>query len=370
MSYSYGVQFLRNRGRKQGEKIPAMEHIHGLSREAVTALSGRDPFQEPDALNEIYRAVTRQLDVDLNWGVGLPMPGDEMHDWSDGQTVKTNREGNPVVQWGIFHVVAQDDGRHFLHVPKPKDIDEALQFDPLLYFPQSVEDYQQEFTRQYRQMIESCGDVVYPIPHHYTTAFHWPLAIFGFELLCEAGMEEDDFHALMERFAEISCRITTAWSRVEGLEGFILHDDLTMTSGPIFAPDWYRRHIFPFYEAIFAPLRQKNIPIIFTSDGDCSAFIGDVFNAGADGFNFEYLVDLETVANNHPDKILVGNFNNATLAQGPQEAIHREITRTIDVGRTVPGFVANVGGGLTHQIPLPNLQYYLTLRSHKCRLEK
>jgi hypothetical protein len=49
------------------------------------------------------------------------------------------------------------------------------------------------------------------------------------EPLCEAGLEEDRFAELVNRFAEISLRITTAWSRVEGVKGFILHDDLTMT---------------------------------------------------------------------------------------------------------------------------------------------
>jgi uroporphyrinogen-III decarboxylase len=229
-----------------------------------------------------------------------------------------------------------------------------------------VDDYTAEFSTAYQRMLDSTGDVAYPIPHHYTTCFHWPLAIFGFELLCEAGMEEDDFHALMERFAEISLRITTAWSRVPGLEGFILHDDLTMTSGPIFHPDWYRKHVFPFYPQIFAPLKEKGIPIIFTSDGNCSCFIDDVFAAGADGFNFEHLVDLETVANKHPDKILVGNFSNAIIAAGPTAAIEQEVRRCIEVGRSVPGFVANVGGGLTHQIPVDHLKAYLDLRKQLC----
>jgi hypothetical protein len=366
MSKTYGIEFLRNRGRKPGAKIPSMEHFRGLSRETVKHLTGRDPLIDKDHITEIYQQLGWVLDIDLNWGEGFPIPTDETHDWSDGQSVKQSREGHPVVQWGIFHVVAQEDGRHFLHVPLPKDLDEALEFDPLKYFPKTVDEYEAEFRASYTQMLASTGDVAYPIPHHYTTCFHWPLAIFGFELLCEAGMEEDDFHALMERFAEISIRITTAWSRVEGLEGFILHDDLTMTSGPIFQPDWYRKHIFPFYPKIFAPLKKKNIPIIFTSDGNCSTFVDDVFAAGADGLNFEYLVDLETVANKHPDKILIGNFNNAAIAAGPSEKIEKEVRRCIEAGRQVPGFVANVGGGLTHQIPVSNLECYLNLRQQLC----
>lgn len=350
-----------------GDKIPVMEHFRGLSREAVKQFTGLDPLMERDRINEIYRKLGDVLDVDLNWGSGFPVPEDETHDWSDGQSVKQSREGHPVVQWGIFHVTAQDDGRHFLHIPLPGNLDEALAFDPLKVFPKTLDEYEAEFRASYRQMLESTGEVAYPIPHHYTTCFHWPLAIFGFELLCEAGMEEDDFHSLMERFAEISRRITTAWSRVDGLEGLILHDDLTMTSGPIFHPDWYRKHIFPFYADIFAPLREKNIPIIFTSDGNCSTFVDDIFAAGADGFNFEYLVDMEPMAKRHPDKILIGNLNNATIAAGPFEAIEKEVRRCMDIGKDVPGFVVNVGGGLTHQIPIKNLESYIDLRRRLCR---
>ncbi|MEX0332688.1 MAG: uroporphyrinogen decarboxylase family protein [Puniceicoccaceae bacterium] len=367
MSKAYGIEFLRNRGRKAGEKIPVMEHYRGLSREAVKALTGTDPLLETDRMNETYLQLGELLDVDLNWGVGLPVPEkDETHDWSDGQSVKTSREGHPVVQWGIFHVTAQDDGRHFLHIPLPKDIDEALEFDPLKYFPKTVDEYVEEFQAEYQQMLDSTSEVTYPIPHHYTTCFHWPLAIFGFELLCEAGMEQEDFHCLMERFAEVSRRITTAWSRVEGLEGLILHDDLTMTAGPIFHPDWYHKHVFPFYPDIFAPLKEKGIPIIFTSDGNCSKFVDDIIAAGADGLNFEYLVDLETLANRHPDKILVGNINNATIAEGPKDKITREVEHCLLVGKEVPGFVVNVGGGLTHQIPIDNLRYYIDLRKKLC----
>jgi hypothetical protein len=344
-----------------------MEHMTGLSREVVYSLTGMDPLANAADLGLIYRTLGRVLDVDLNWGTGFPTTGDwETHDWSDGETMKRNGNGDPVVQWGIFHVVAQENGRHFLHLPEFDDIDEALQLDVEKYFPKTVDEYEADFRKDYDNWMTSTGDVAYPIPHHYTTLFHWALGIFGFEFLCEVGMEEDDFHDLMERFAEITLRITTAWSRIEGVEGFILHDDLCMTSGPIFHPDWYRRHIFPLYPKIFAPLKEKGIPIIFTSDGDCSMFMDDIFGAGADGFNFEYLVKLEDLAKTHGDKILIGNFNTATISNGPDSRIEAEVTRAIEIGRTLPGFVANVGGGLTHQMPLENLQYYLELRKRLC----
>jgi hypothetical protein len=348
-------------------RIPVMDHIQGLSREALIHFTGIDPIQEPHRLNETFRTLCEIFEVDLLWGSGLPDDPAAMFDWSDGETTKTNPEGNPVVQWGIFGATAQVDGGHYLQIPRPAGVDEALAFEPLAHFPKSVEEYHSEFEEKYAHMLETCGEVCYPIPDHYTTCFHWALAIFGFELLCEAGLEEDRFAELMSRFAEISIRVTTAWSRVEGLQALILHDDLTMTRGPIFSPDWYRRHIFVHYPEIFRPLKEAGIPIIFTSDGNCTEFVEDIFHAGADGLNMEYMVDLARLAADYSDKILIGNMNSAVLAHGPDEAIEEEVRRCIEAGARAPRFVANVGGQLTHDIPRFHLETYLDARKACCR---
>ena len=365
MSLKLALDFLQPNCRV--DRIPVMEHFFGCSREAVTHFTGFDPLAPGSpGINEIYRKLADKLEMDFVWG-GVPGDDSETHDWSDGETVKITRKGYPAVQWGIFHAVAQDDGRHFLHVPKPASVDEALQFDPLKYFPESEDEYAALFQAEHDKQRANSGDSCYAIPNHYTTAFHWPLAILGFELLCEAGLEEEDFHALMDRFAEVSLRITTAWSRVRGLKAFICHDDLTMTSGPIFSPDWYRRHIFNHYPSLFAPLKRAGIPVIFTSDGNCSCFVDDIFAAGADGFNFEYTVSLRNLVERHGDKILIGNLCSDTIARGPIEKIEAEVRECIDVGRHAPRFVINVGGGITHDMPVAHLEAYLKIRSRLCR---
>lgn len=356
-----------------GTRIPVMEHPWPLSREAIQHLTGRDPLREPEHLNDIFQQVATALEIDLLWGGGLPRKGDEIYDWSTGPSVRRNAAGQEVVRWGIFATTHQEDGRHFTHVPKPADVPAALAFEPQHYFPESVAEYTTRFTQAYHAMLASCGRTCLPIPHHYTTCFHWPLAIFGFELLCEVGMEEEPFADLMTKFAEISTRITTAWAQVRDPEGkplraFICHDDLTITSGPIFSPDWYRRYIFPHYRTIFAPLKAAGIPIIFTSDGNCSAFVDDLLGtAQVDGLNFEYLVDLERLVRDYPDKILIGNINSAILAGDSLAALEAEVTRCLTTGARARRYVLNVGGGLTHDIPIPHLDAYLKLRKRLCR---
>jgi hypothetical protein len=380
MAASLGLAVLRPGYR--GARVPVMEHCMGASREVIRHFSGIDPLAEPERVNEAFRKLAAALEIDLLWGGGLPVravragtsatPGalrgaSEMFDWSDGERVKRTCDGRAVVQWGIFGAAHQEDGRHFVHIPKPASVDEALAFEPLEHFPRTVEEYRAEFTRSYADMWQSCGDTCVPLAHHYTTCFHWPLAIFGFELLCAAGLEEARFARLMEKFAEVSWRISTAWSQVPGLAGFILHDDLTMTSGPVFRPEWYREHIFCHYPRIFGPLKRAGVPLVFTSDGDCTAFVEDIFAAGADGLNFEYLVDLRMLVEKHPDKILIGNINSAVVGQGKVDAIERATRACLEIGARAPRFVLNIGGGITHDMTPAALEAYLRVRKALCR---
>jgi hypothetical protein len=352
----------------RGAGIPVMEHVGGLSRQALRHFTGIDPIAERHRLNEAFRRVAEAFEVDLLWGGGLPQSDWVAYDWDHQARLKRRPQAADLIQWGIFSATRQEDGRHFLHIPRPRTVEEALDFQPLEHFPKSVSEYRDEFQPAYDTMLESTGDTCLPLPHHYTTCFHWPLAIFGFELLCLTGKaDEARFSSLMERFAEISTRITTAWAQVDGLKGFILHDDLTMSGGPIFAPAWYRRHVFPHYPAIFKPLIEKGVPIIFTSDGDCTEFVDDIFAAGAEGLNFEYLVELQPLVERYRDKVLIGNINSGTLARGPLGAIEREVRRCLEVGSRARRFVVNVGGGLTHDIPVAHLEYYLELRKNLAR---
>ena len=339
----------------------------GLSRQAIQHFTGIDPVADRQRIRAAFLRLIELFEVDLLWGGGIPNEAAQVFDWSDGQTFRVNAAGNRVVQWGIFGASAQEDGRHFLDIPRPESVDEVLAFQPLDHFPDTVEQYRAAYQQSYDRMLVDAAGAFCPLPNHYTTCFHWPLGVFGFELLCEAGMEEDRFAALIERFVEITVRVTTAWSQVRGLAGFILHDDLTTSAGPIFAPDWYRRHIFVHYPRIFAPLREAGVPIIFTSDGDCSTFADDIFAAGADGLNFEYLVDLERLVRDYPDKILIGNINSRTLAAGPIEQLEQEVRSCMEIGSRARRFVVNVGGQLTHDIPIEHLEAYLSLRRRLAR---
>ncbi|GAB4343971.1 MAG: hypothetical protein Kow0099_22940 [Candidatus Abyssubacteria bacterium] len=48
-------------------RIPAMEHLMPLSREAIVYFSGMDPVAEPHRVNDAFRIIAEVFEQDLNW---------------------------------------------------------------------------------------------------------------------------------------------------------------------------------------------------------------------------------------------------------------------------------------------------------------
>ena len=160
MSFALGAALIE---RDYNEpRIPVMEHIWGLSRKAIKHFSGIDLLLQPERINEAFRCVSRVFEIDLLWGGGLPTGCPDLLDWDNGLATQLDRSGKPVIQWGVFSTARQEDGRHFLHIPKPESPQAALALDPLELFPKTTDEYEQEFRQAYLHMLESCGDDCWP----------------------------------------------------------------------------------------------------------------------------------------------------------------------------------------------------------------
>ena len=147
-----------------------------------------------------------------------------------------------------------------------------------------------------------------------------------------------------------------------GVGVYLCHDDIVWTSGSVFHPDWYRRYIFPKYRRLWAPLKERGIPVLFCADGDLTAFVDDIAEAGADGFIFEPVTSLEYVAlrygNTH---VIIGNVDCRVLQFGTRKDIRREVERAVDIGKPCPGYFMAVGNHIPNGIPVENIEYYFEI---------
>ncbi|MBA7557340.1 hypothetical protein ES705_50088 [subsurface metagenome] len=193
----------------------------------------------------------------------------------------------------------------------------------------------------------------------YTTAFMWPIVIFGWELFLEAGgLYPDEMGALIRRFAQITRRYSE-YVAESNYPFASFHDDIAMASGPVFRPEWYRKYIFPLYEEIYEPLRKAGKPIIFLSDGNLGPFLEDIKKLNPDGLSFEINTDLNAAVKTlGKGKIYSGNIDCRVMQFGKKEDIYKEVRRVAEVAKDIPGFILYCSNCINANISLENVYHY------------
>jgi uroporphyrinogen-III decarboxylase len=194
----------------------------------------------------------------------------------------------------------------------------------------------------------------------YITCVSGLIALFGWETLLSAcGLDPEAFGAVTERYARWVSPYFNALARCRS-KVIMVHDDIVWTQGPFVHPDWYRRYVFPSYKKLFAPLVEAGKIILFTSDGNYTAFIDDVAQCGVGGFVLEPLTDMSYIADKYgATHSFIGNADTRVLLSGTRDDIYAEVRRCMDIGRDCPGFFLAVGNHIPPNTPIENVQYYM-----------
>ena len=175
--------------------------------------------------------------------------------------------------------------------------EQVLSYEPQL---QSTYELRQD---KYRQTIKAgiradqdlVGDSCYISGLYYTTLFQWFILIFGWEsFLVAAASQPERFARVIREFAGLSAEYAAYFAQTD-LPVFYCHDDLALTRGLVFAPQWYRKNIFPYYEMIFDPIKKAGKKIYFVSDGNYMELIDDLASVGVDGLMVDHFMDIDEV---------------------------------------------------------------------------
>lgn len=211
------------------------------------------------------------------------------------------------------------------------------------------------------------GDVGAYYPMLYTTAFMWAVETFGWEIFMTAAALEGDrfFERFLKPCADKSAKIVTEMARTTTLPFIFTHDDLASASGPVFAPAWYDDYIFPLYDDIYREARRMGKRIVLVADGDMTAFLPKLVDAGFDGIMFETpATPVEPVIEHfgQPGRFFIGGIESAPLSFGKPDEIRNMVLDLHAKVRDCPGFAIASSGGLHDDIPLENLEAYFDAR--------
>jgi uroporphyrinogen-III decarboxylase len=114
-------------------------------------------------------------------------------------------------------------------------------------------------------------------------------------------------------------------------------------------------------------LKSAGKIVLYTSDGDYTVFLGDLAEAGTDGFCFEPMVDFETVVRGFGEThVVIGSrVDCRTLTFGSKAQIRRQVDSTLELAVDCPGFMFAVGNHIPSNVPVENALYYFEYLSSR-----
>jgi hypothetical protein len=332
-------------------RIPTKETLNhpGLVRH----VSGLDPWDRPA---EAFASAWRKLSIDVHVPApsSAPRPRVPGGTWEDG--------GWRYADIGVFPTAVRtvflpdlDHGREdwvYGYDPSRDDVDLAAWGAGLAA---SHAEFQARF-----------GDLAVHYHLYYTTLFMWPIVTFDWEpFLAAAALDPVRFDRhFWQPWAEISRRHVEALVAM-GEEVVFVHDDLATSIGPVFAPGFYDRWIFPRYEHILEPAVRAGRKIVFVSDGNIDVFLERLLELPIAGIMYEnpatpYGRVLATWG--EAGRGFIGGIDTALLSRASPDAVAAHARDTIERGRRFPGFVLSSCGGLYGDVPMENLLAYFRTR--------
>ncbi len=239
------------------------------------------------------------------------------------------------------------------------DPEAALNLDiPKVYGEYSQTELISLFERHYADSCQQFPDVL-NMSGVYVNPVSGILEIFGWDtFLLMMGMDIKRFNKVMEGYCEWLDQFYRAFTKTD-IPVFMCHDDICWTSGPFADPEWYRAVVFPHYKKWFDMLKAAGKKVIFTSDGNYTAFFDDIVKCGADMLVMEPTSDMAGFAEKYGRTHgFVGNVDVRILQLGTREDIRKEVQRAMDIGKQYPGFIFCTGNHIPPNVPVDNAIYY------------
>lgn len=343
MSYTDGIAAINL---EMPARIPHTEYSLERHWGVVKAVTGLDvkPHDPPDIQTPASLALIKAFNFDFRWNTLL-----SSQEFGSLHTDMGHAEYEP----------EKADRRDTIYCPF-KDPEEVLRFDfYAAYGPADQAAWTRKFEDSYQTNCQQTPDLV-NMTGIYTTLISGLIDIFGWEmLLLAAGTDQVRFGEMTNRYAAWIEQYYRALAAAD-VPVVMIHDDMVWTSGAILSPRWYRQYVFPNYKRLFGLLRDAGKKIMFTSDGDYSAFIDDIAGAGVHGFVMEPFTDMAYMAAKYgKTHVIIGNADTRILLLGSRADIRAEVERCMSIGKSCPGFFLAVGNHIPNNTPVENVLYYM-----------
>ncbi len=232
--------------------------------------------------------------------------------------------------WGC-HWISCADSLNITH-PDTSDIkfDDVTQWREKVVFPDldkidftPMEEEAKAFTDRDSRMLQDVS---------LNGIFERTHILMGFEnALCEIITEPEEYGAFLAAIADHKIRLFQKVYDICQPDILVYHDDMAIQTGPYFAPDLYKKYLFPQYKRIVDAAREMGYKyVVHHSCGKVDSLIPDWISCGFDGWDSVMQCnDLVQVKKDFGDRIVFMPGLDTQRILGPKESTRDDIEKMV-----------------------------------------
>lgn len=191
--------------------------------------------------------------------------------------------------------------------------------------------------------------------------------VLGHEIMLKAMIKQPEWiHDVFQTYTDVAIQMFHMYEAEGfGCDGAFVYGDLAYNTGPFMSPRHYREFLIPCLRRMFDEFHQRDMPVIFHSDGDIRLVLDDLIESGVDAINpleAKANMDVRELAPQYGEKLaFVGNIDVRTLMTNDPEQIRAEVRSKLAAAMPYRGFIYHSD----HSVP-PGV----TLESYRLLLDE
>ncbi len=216
-----------------------------------------------------------------------------------------------------------------------------------------------------RQTIEQYHDEYFIVPNFGFALFERAWSLRGFEqIFLDLGRDQALVAALLDRIVEIQLVLIQRFIDL-GVDGGYFGDDYGAQKNLLFSPVLWRKLIKPRLARLFAPFKERGLPIIMHSDGQIQKILPDLVEIGLIALNPvqpEVLDHAWLLENFHGHLSFYGGISTQTvLPYGTPAEVQAAIAKcAVDLAPEGTGLLIGPSHRMMTDIPLANVEAMLS----------
>ena len=193
--------------------------------------------------------------------------------------------------------------------------------------------------------------------------FWFPRTILGIERHLYAFYDQPALlHRMNRELAEFNLRAFEALCEVLQPDMVGFAEDMSYNHGPMLSRGLFEQFLLPYYRQVIPAIRARGIKVLTDSDGDITAMIPWLEQAGIEGvypLERQAGVDIPAIRRRYPRFLMLGGYDKMVMTRG-EAAMRAEFERLLPAMRS-GGYIPSVDHQTPPGVSLAEYRTYLRL---------